>query len=135
MVRGQTIHGLQKSEVSDLFIDGQRRMDWQEEWLIVIDEVSMLGARTLFAVNEQLRKLRGSDQDFGGIPIVLFCGDFYQFRPVRIAETDGGFERRLCKMPSKTTALPPRFTCVRVRAGFLSLFTALGQFPTNRPSN
>ncbi|RYC79258.1 hypothetical protein BFJ63_vAg17865, partial [Fusarium oxysporum f. sp. narcissi] len=43
----------------------------------------MLGARTLYAVNEQLCRLRGSQQDFGGIPIVLFCGDFHQFRPVQ----------------------------------------------------
>ncbi len=28
-------------------------------------------------------ELRGCDQDFGGIPIVLFCGDFHQFRPVQ----------------------------------------------------
>ncbi|KJZ68216.1 hypothetical protein HIM_12394 [Hirsutella minnesotensis 3608] len=43
----------------------------------------MLGARTLHAVNEQLCRLRGSQRDFGGIPIVLFCGDFHQFRPVQ----------------------------------------------------
>jgi hypothetical protein len=51
--------------------------------LLIIDEVSMLGARMLYMVNEQLCKLRGSTEDFGGIPIVLFCGDFHQFRPVQ----------------------------------------------------
>ncbi|KAM4056410.1 PIF1-like helicase [Hirsutella rhossiliensis] len=51
--------------------------------VLVIDEVSMLGARTLHAVNERLCQLRGSKRDFGGIPIVLFCGDFHQFRPVQ----------------------------------------------------
>ncbi|KAF1950771.1 hypothetical protein CC80DRAFT_222298 [Byssothecium circinans] len=58
-------------------------MDWQEKYLLIIDEVSMFGARTLYAVNEQLCKLRGCAQDFGGIPIVLFCGDFHQFRPIQ----------------------------------------------------
>jgi hypothetical protein len=58
-------------------------MDWQEKYLLIIDEVSMLGARTLYAVSEQLCRLRGSTQDFGGIPIVLFYGDFHQFRPVQ----------------------------------------------------
>jgi hypothetical protein len=58
-------------------------MDWQEKWLLIIDEVSMLGARTLYAVDEQLRRLRGCKEDFGGIPIVLFCDDFHQFRPVQ----------------------------------------------------
>ncbi|KJZ68336.1 hypothetical protein HIM_12277 [Hirsutella minnesotensis 3608] len=65
------------------FVNGQSRMDWQEKEVLVIDKVSMLGARTLHAVNEQLCRLRGSQQDFGGIPIVLFCGDFHQFRPVQ----------------------------------------------------
>jgi PIF1-like helicase len=58
-------------------------MDWQEKYLLIIDEVSMLGARTLYAVNEQLCRLRDSPKDFGGILIVLFCGDFHQFRPVQ----------------------------------------------------
>lgn len=58
-------------------------MDWQEKLLLIIDEVSMLGARMSYAANEQLCKLRGSADDFGGIPIVLFCGDFRQFRPVQ----------------------------------------------------
>ncbi|KJZ69885.1 hypothetical protein HIM_10718 [Hirsutella minnesotensis 3608] len=64
------------------FVHGQSRMDWQEE---MIDEVSILGARTLHTVNEQLCRFRGSQRDFGGIPIVLFCEDFHQFRPVQEA--------------------------------------------------
>lgn len=51
--------------------------------MLIIDEVSMLGARTLYAVNERLRTLRGCSEDFGGIPVVLLCGDFHQFRPVQ----------------------------------------------------
>lgn len=53
------------------------RSDWLDKWLLVIDEVSMLGARTLALVNCQLGVLRGSDEDFGGIPIILFSGDFH----------------------------------------------------------
>jgi hypothetical protein len=58
-------------------------MDWQEKYALIIDEVSMLGARTLHAVDEQLQALRESPHDFGGIPVVIFCGDFHQFRPVQ----------------------------------------------------
>ncbi|KAM4055548.1 PIF1-like helicase [Hirsutella rhossiliensis] len=65
------------------FVDGRSRMDWREKEVLVIDEVSMLGARTLHAANEQLRRLRGSARDFGGIPVVILCGDFHQFRPVQ----------------------------------------------------
>ncbi|PVH91576.1 hypothetical protein DM02DRAFT_647273 [Periconia macrospinosa] len=77
----KAVDGFTSSTSADLRIDGQTRMDWQEKYMLIIDEVSMLGARTLYA--EKLRKLRGSAQDFGGIPIVLFCGDFHQFRPVQ----------------------------------------------------
>jgi len=66
-----------------LRIDRQIRIDWQEKYLLIIDEVSMLGVRILHPVNEQLYRLRESMQDLGGIPIVLFCGDFHQFRPVQ----------------------------------------------------
>jgi hypothetical protein len=71
------------SRSAGLRIDGQTKMDWQEKYLLIIDEVSMLGGRTLYAINEHICALRGSKQDFGGIPIVLFCGDFHQFRPVQ----------------------------------------------------
>ena len=51
--------------------------------MLVIDEVSILGARTLHTVNEQLCIFHGYTQDFSGIPIVLFLGDFRQFQPVQ----------------------------------------------------
>ena len=50
---------------------------------MIVDETSMLGARTLDVVNERLCDFRGCTQDFGGIPIILFLGDFKQFRPVQ----------------------------------------------------
>jgi ATP-dependent DNA helicase PIF1 len=62
-------------------------MNWQEKYAPVIDEVSMLGARTLYAVNGQLRRLRESTEDFGDIPVIICCGDFYQFRPVQERST------------------------------------------------
>jgi len=80
---GKMVDGIMGSSAAELYVDGQVRMDWQENCLLIIDEVSILGARTLYAVNEQLCKLRGCAEDFGGIPIVLFCGDFRQFRTVQ----------------------------------------------------
>lgn len=77
------VDGVRVSNANERFVSGPARMDWQEKLLLIVDEISMLGTRTLFAVNEQLCKLRGSTMDFGGLPIVLFCGDFHQFRPVQ----------------------------------------------------
>ncbi|KAM4058923.1 PIF1-like helicase [Hirsutella rhossiliensis] len=97
-------------------------MDWQEKDVLVIDEVSMLGARTLHAVNERLRRLRGSRQDFGD-PIVLFCGDFQQFRPVQERsivlpsaaiswDVDNSFKAEQRHQHDKAHALWKRFTTV-----------------------
>ncbi|KAM4061844.1 PIF1-like helicase [Hirsutella rhossiliensis] len=77
------VDGVRLPRQAERFVNGQSRMDWQDKDMLVIDEVSMLGARTLHAVNERICQLRGSQRDFGGIPIVLFCGDFHQFRPVQ----------------------------------------------------
>ncbi|KAM5359221.1 hypothetical protein ACJZ2D_014648 [Fusarium nematophilum] len=60
-----------------LRIDGQTTAEWQEKWLLIVDE------------------LRGSARDFGRIPVVLFCGDFHQFRPV---------QERSILLPSTTIA-------------------------------
>ncbi|OAQ59512.1 ATP-dependent DNA helicase PIF1 [Purpureocillium lilacinum] len=77
------IDGVRLPRPTERFVHGQTRMDWQEKDVLVIDEMSMLGARTLHAVHEHLCRLRGCERDFGGIPIVLFCGDFHKFRPVQ----------------------------------------------------
>ncbi|KAF6819898.1 hypothetical protein CPLU01_12910 [Colletotrichum plurivorum] len=63
-------------------LDGEIKAEWRERGLLVIDEISVLGAATLFAFNTGLHHFRDSDDDFGGMPIVMFCGDFHQFRPV-----------------------------------------------------
>ncbi|KAM4061761.1 PIF1-like helicase [Hirsutella rhossiliensis] len=122
-INGITLHsacGL----TGERFVDGRSRMDWQEKEVLVIDEVSMLGARTLHAANEQLCRLRGSARDFGGIPVVIFCGDFHQFRPVQersilppsaaVAwDEDGAFAAEQRRQHDKAHALWRRFTTDR----------------------
>jgi ATP-dependent DNA helicase PIF1 len=49
--------------------------------VLVIDEVSMLDARTLDMVEEVCRAVRGNDAPFGGLQTVL-VGDFFQLPPV-----------------------------------------------------
>ncbi len=61
-------------------------------WLLV-DEVSMLGAKVLKAVDHISRKIRGIEEPLGGIK-VLFTGDFLQLKPVN---DDFIFETQLWK--------------------------------------
>jgi ATP-dependent exoDNAse (exonuclease V) alpha subunit len=49
--------------------------------VLIIDEISMLHASRLDMVDAVLKKIRRSDEPFGGIQVVL-CGDFYQLPPV-----------------------------------------------------
>lgn len=49
--------------------------------VLVIDEVSMLHGRRLDMVNELAKRLRDSDQPFGGLQVIL-VGDLFQLPPV-----------------------------------------------------
>jgi hypothetical protein len=78
---------------------------WRRRKILIVDEVSMLGLHTLFEVDRKLRLLRGfEDRDFGGIPIVIFTGDFLQFGPVQqkslLSEIDDAVEEQLRREPS-----------------------------------
>lgn len=49
--------------------------------LLIIDEVSMMNAELFSKVSKYLRIVRGVDEPFGGIQVLL-CGDFAQLPPV-----------------------------------------------------
>ncbi|KAM4064175.1 PIF1-like helicase [Hirsutella rhossiliensis] len=88
------LDGVRLTKRAERFIHGQSRMDWQEKDVLVIDEIS-------------------------GIPIVLFCGDFQQFRPV---QRDNSFKAEQRHQHDKAHALWKRFTTVvmlneQMRAG------------------
>ena len=62
-------------------------LDWQRKYghilYIVIDEMSMLGQRSLLILDKRLRQLTGKgDKPFGGLSIIL-VGDFGQLPPVK----------------------------------------------------
>ncbi|KAJ3572625.1 hypothetical protein NPX13_g4988 [Xylaria arbuscula] len=60
-----------------------KKWRWKQKLVLVIDEVSMLGGATLYDISCNLQALRDChDKPFGGTPIVLLMGDFYQFAPV-----------------------------------------------------
>lgn len=59
--------------------------------ILVIDEISMMHDYRLDIVDEITRKVRGKDEPFGGLQVVL-CGDFFQLPPInRDGEREGGF--------------------------------------------
>lgn len=53
----------------------------KETSVLIIDEISMLHAKQLNAVNQVLKHLRKDDAPFGGIQVVV-AGDFFQLPPI-----------------------------------------------------
>jgi PIF1-like helicase len=93
-IEGNTIHsaiGLtfkdrdgQQQDNMPMVSDERRKQRWRRRKLLIVDEVSMLGLDTLYEIDQKLRFLRGfQDLDFGGLPIVIFTGDFLQFGPIQ----------------------------------------------------
>jgi len=66
-------------------INGDERELFLEKLMFIVDEVSMLAGADLLDMDKKLKEFRGCNDDFGGVPVILFAGDFRQFPPVRSA--------------------------------------------------
>lgn len=78
----QDSHIYNKSRLfSTIKLTRQRRAILQELELLVIDEVSMVRADTLDAIDVILKSVRRDMRPFGGVQM-LFIGDLYQLPPV-----------------------------------------------------
>ncbi|MEZ0211925.1 MAG: ATP-dependent RecD-like DNA helicase, partial [Xanthobacteraceae bacterium] len=83
---GQTIHSFfglppRLIDPSEVKPRAQRRTLLKKLERLVIDEVSMVRADLLDAIDHCLRLARGSTQPFGGVQVIL-VGDFLQLPPV-----------------------------------------------------
>ncbi|MBP1618206.1 MAG: family ATPase [Bacteroidetes bacterium] len=92
---GVTLHSLFQLPFEAFVPDfeGRRKLDYhfrvrkskvemfRELELLIIDEVSMLRADTLDAIDVTLKRFRGNSRPFGGVQ-VLFIGDLFQLPPV-----------------------------------------------------
>jgi hypothetical protein len=70
-----------KSLVRNLKMNSQKKALIREMELLIIDEVSMLRADMLDAIDQILRYIRRNSNPFGGLQI-LFIGDMWQLPPV-----------------------------------------------------
>ncbi len=98
-VGGQTIHSLLRFppkflEKDDVHTAGNNRLMLEKLDTLVIDEVSMVRADLMDAIDWSLRiNRRKMDIPFGGIQMV-FMGDLYQLPPVVDSEMGGLFGQR-----------------------------------------
>lgn len=89
-IGGSTIHSWSGLGIRDsltlhdrewLQANDRLRKRYNNTDILVIDEVSMLHGKRLDMVNEVCKLLRGSDDPFGGLQVVL-VGDLFQLPPV-----------------------------------------------------
>ena len=89
-VRGQTIHSFFNFPPR-LFDPSQIKMGknkklMKELEVIIIDEISMVRADIIDAIDYVLRVVRNNNKPFGGVQLVVF-GDLFQLPPVVTQET------------------------------------------------
>ncbi len=99
-IGGQTIHswsgiGIRRS-LSPYDLDQLSTTEYlvkrmQSTKVLIIDEVSMIDASMLDMLDSLARTLRGNDEAFGGMQVIL-VGDFFQLPPISRGETHFAFE-------------------------------------------
>ncbi|KAF0753083.1 ELKS/Rab6-interacting/CAST family member 1-like, partial [Aphis craccivora] len=67
--------------------------------LLIIDEISMVGIKTLGYIDQRLRSILRINKPFGDINVIVF-GDFFQLAPVLATPLYDSFEEILTKFPS-----------------------------------
>ena len=89
-IRGQTAHtafglkfGTEFRSLPDKSRD-ERRHEMKQLRVIILDEVSMFGADTLYQIDRRLRELTMVNKPFGNLSLFMF-GDLMQLQPVRAA--------------------------------------------------
>jgi hypothetical protein len=76
------IPGASSAFKKNLFRFSKQKLDMLKQLeLLIIDEVSMLRADTLDAIDDFLRSIRRKQQPFGGVQI-LYIGDMFQLPPI-----------------------------------------------------
>lgn len=83
-INGKTLHSLCKLPPAWIVRKDIRRFKpeiAQQAKLLIIDEISMVNANLLDAVNAFFRINRNSKEPFGGLPVVL-VGDLFQLPPI-----------------------------------------------------
>jgi len=89
-IGGQTLHSLLKldwgKKQGKSKNSGQINPELQENMndvnVLIIDEISMVGCKTLDIISSTTSQIKGiNNEPFGGIGTVIFIGDFYQLPP------------------------------------------------------
>jgi hypothetical protein len=89
-IGGNTYHtslGISINRSQTSMATSRVRKLWSHKIIMLIDEVSMMDLGIISVIDNQCKIVRSLDRNstnlFGGLPIVIFIGDFFQHPPVR----------------------------------------------------
>ncbi len=97
-IGGMTIHAwsgigikdhLTQKDIDILLSRQQIKKRMRQTRVLIIDEVSMLGAHVIDMIDQVCRAFKDEERPFGGLQVV-FCGDFFQLPPVAGRRTEVG---------------------------------------------
>jgi hypothetical protein len=88
-IGGNTYHtslGISIDRSRKTGMNSRVRRLWSRKTIMIVDEVSMMDLRMISVIDNQCKIAKALDRScpdlFGGLPVVIFIGDFFQFPPV-----------------------------------------------------
>jgi len=112
-IKGLTLHSAFKLPLNQFAgllpklssdISNTLRCQFANVKLLIIDEISMVGIKTLGYIDQRLRSILRINKPFGDINVIVF-GDFFQLAPVLATPLYDSFEEILSKFPSAVEML------------------------------
>jgi hypothetical protein len=89
-IDGNTYHtslGISLAKTQKPTVQPRVRKLWSNKTIMFIDEISMVDLSMLSTIDKRCKIARSLDRSstelFGGLPVVIFMGDFYQFPPIK----------------------------------------------------
>ena len=89
-INGNTYHtalGISLAKTQKLSVSPRITKLQARKTIMIIDKISIMDLSMLSKINRQCKIAKSLDRNlpdlFGGLPTIIFMGDFYQFPPVR----------------------------------------------------
>ncbi|XP_050534568.1 uncharacterized protein LOC126901813 [Daktulosphaira vitifoliae] len=117
-IRGLTLHAAFKLPINQFSgilpklgadISNTLRCQLANVKLLIIDEISMVGLKTLGYIDQRLRHILRIDKPFGDINVIVF-GDFYQLTPVLSTPLYEYFDQIVAKYPTAIELISTKAT-------------------------
>ena len=85
-IGGSTVHAAMGIKIPGKHSTAVNTNAWTRRTSLIVDEISIVSLKLLCSMNSKIQQAKGHDQNstalFGGLSLVIFMGNFFQFTPV-----------------------------------------------------